>query len=135
MATNTQAQAILLLIQEALQMIPGILELCESNPIQARSDIESHVVGNIRKLYPPEFLETLGSTDIQASLDAHPRVPNLPRIQATGVPGVNVISSQNFVTSAELARQMDENNQKLIAAWGKIVAAQNQPQPQQAGKE
>lgn len=120
MATASQTHTISRYVQEGVKKIGG-----EKDPMRARSIVDSYVVDCLRKNHPPEFQASLGSMDIQECLDDNPDVPNVPKQQQTGAPGVVVVSEKNFVTSAELARQMEANNEKLLAAMSKIVAEQN----------
>ncbi len=125
--TTIQSTIIMRYIDEGVRLIGA-----EKDPYRGRTIVDSYVDDQLRKSHPPEFKESLAAMDVQDLLNAHPGVPNLPVRQVAGTPGVEVISSQNIVTSAELARQIEVNNQKLLAAMAAIIQQAKNPSTQES---
>jgi hypothetical protein len=119
---------IALYVDRGAQLLKGY-DLAKEDPAKVRTLVDNYVVDQLNKNHPQEFRDSIPAMAIQEAMNAHPDVPNMPVSVSTGAPGVTVLTNQNFVTSSELARQMDANNEKLLAAMTRIVAAQNQPQP------
>jgi hypothetical protein len=120
--TPNQAAFVAVAVQEGTKEIKG-----ETDPLKARSIVDSYVMDIIRKNWKQSEIDGLGATDIQEAMNLNPNCPNVPELVPVGPGGVQVLSNQNFVTSNEMARQMEENNAKLLAAMTKIIEASKQP--------
>jgi hypothetical protein len=121
---STQAAYIAAICNEAVTNMPTALKN-ESEPVQ-RSYVDSYIMDQIRKYWDQADIDALGSMDIQNTMDYHPKVPKTATLRDTGTPGVKVLSNQNIVTAPELARQMEENNAKLLLAMERMITAQKQ---------